>query len=160
MSHKTLYLRVLNWLLSGLREKFPFPIQHGRGGRLQQLPNKACAFLWSLRHCLWERPGKLSVVLSAVSGAQIKLICFFRVHRFWVTSTSPMQMPPMLHWTPLDSGVQAPGLSPRPPLTKMGAQTPKFRCKCHCLELNLDPVMCYQWLSVNWSVIKGYMLVT
>lgn len=24
----------------------------------------------------------------------------------------------------------------------------------------LDPVKCYQWLSVNCSLIKGYMLVT
>lgn len=105
--------------------------------------------------------GKLTAMPSAISEAQIKLICVFRVHRFgshppapcrclWCSIEHPWTLM-FRHWT---------GLSPRAPLTKMGARTPKFRCRCHCLELNLDPVMCYQWLSVNCSVIKGYMLVT
>lgn len=148
MGHKALYLRVLNGLLSGLRERFPSPIQHCRGGRLKQLPIKDCAFLWSLWHCLLERQERLAAASSAISEAQRKSSCLSRVHKFWLTSTSPMQMSQMLCWTPLDLDVQAPELSPKAPLTEMGAQTLKFRCRCCCLEL----------FWTLWSVISGWVL--
>lgn len=62
-----------------------------------------------------------------------------------------------LKWGAWCSGIQT---EPWAPLTETRVQIPKFRGKCHCLEMQLEPVMCYLWLSANCSVIRGYMMVT
>lgn len=86
MGHSALYLRVLNWLLSGLREKFPSPIQHGRGGRMKQLPTKDCFSLKLSALPMRKVGGRecgLAAVFSAIqSQVQRKHICLFRMCTF------------------------------------------------------------------------------
>lgn len=114
MEHSVLYVRGLNWLLSGLREKFPSPIQNSKGGRMKQLPTKGCFSLKPSALPMRKVVGRGYGLAATQSQVQRKYVCLFRVCRVGVTSTSSMKISDASLKTP-QNGVpyaQAPRVSP------------------------------------------------